>query len=389
MYPVYAKWVQSHRDLPIKLNQWCNVVRWEFKHPQPFLRTREFLWQEGHTAWATREEAVDEVYKILELYAAVYEKLLAMPVVRGKKTEKEKFAGGDFTTTVEAFIAASGRGLQGATSHHLGQNFSKMFDISFEDPKEPSRREFAHQNSWGLSTRTIGALCLAHGDNVGLILPPRVCAVQVIIVPCGITAKSTDEDKKNLSDKCDSYVALFKDAGLRVKCDDRDNYTPPWKFNHWELKGVPVRMELGPRDLAKKQFIAVRRDTSEKLTFKESEAVEKVTELLEKIQDNLYQKASKELEEHLKLSHDWDEFCSLLDQKNIIQIPFCGDIKCEETIKKDSARDQDAEPGAPSMGAKSLCIPMKQPQELPEGTKCLHPSCQNEAIYYCLFGRSY
>ncbi|XP_071834022.1 bifunctional glutamate/proline--tRNA ligase-like [Apostichopus japonicus] len=389
MYPVYSKWVQSHRDLPIKLNQWCNVVRWEFKHPQPFLRTREFLWQEGHTAWATREEAVDEVYKILELYAAVYEKLLAMPVVRGRKTEKEKFAGGDFTTTVEAFIVASGRGLQGATSHHLGQNFSKMFDISFEDPNEPNKREFAHQNSWGLSTRTIGALCLAHGDNVGLILPPKVACVQVIIVPCGITVKSTDEDKKAINDKADSYIALFKAADIRVKCDDRENYSPPWKFNHWELKGVPVRMEIGPRDISKNQFVAVRRDTSEKLIFKEAEAVEKIGNLLEDIQSSLYNKASKELQEHKKLSHDWDEFCTLLDQKNIIQIPFCGDIKCEETIKKDSARGQDAEPGAPSMGAKSLCIPMKQPQELPEGTKCLHPECSNKAKYYCLFGRSY
>lgn len=194
MYPIYAKRVQSHRDLPIKLNQWCNVVRWEFKHPTPFLRTREFLWQEGHTAYATKDEATTEVYQILDFYRRVYEDLLAIPVVPGQKTEKEKFAGGDFTTTVEAYIKAAGRAIQGATSHHLGQNFSKMFDISFEDPVNGKDKLYAYQNSWGITTRTIGVMIMVHGDDKGLIVPPKVARYQAVIVPCGAT--KTDEDRK-------------------------------------------------------------------------------------------------------------------------------------------------------------------------------------------------
>ncbi|CAF5195712.1 unnamed protein product, partial [Rotaria magnacalcarata] len=178
MYPAYAKWIQSHRDLPLKLNQWNNVVRWEFKNPQPFLRTREFLWQEGHTAWATEKEAADEVYEILDLYARVYTDLLAIPVIKGRKTEKEKFAGADWTTTIEGYIAASGRGIQAATSHHLGQNFSKMFDITFEDPQTQTK-QYVYQNSWGLTTRTIGVMTMIHGDNKGLVLPPRIAKYQI------------------------------------------------------------------------------------------------------------------------------------------------------------------------------------------------------------------
>ncbi|XP_078001176.1 bifunctional glutamate/proline--tRNA ligase-like [Glandiceps talaboti] len=389
MYPAYAKWVQSHRDLPIRLNQWCNVVRWEFKHPQPFLRTREFLWQEGHTAWANREDAVEEVYTILDYYSKVYEELLAIPVVKGQKTEKEKFAGGDFTTTVEAYISASGRAIQGATSHHLGQNFSKMFDITFEDPGQPSKHQYVHQNSWGLTTRTIGVLCMVHGDNQGLVLPPRVAGVQTIIVPCGITATLAEEDKNALMDKCQEYVKLFSSADIKAKADYRDNYSPGWKFNHWELKGVPVRIELGPRDMKKKQFVAVRRDTGEKITLPEEGATQKIKSLLDDIQVSLYKKAKKERDEHLKVATNWNDFCSFLDQKNLIMAPFCGEIPCEERIKKDSARDQDIEPGAPSMGAKSLCYPFDQPAEVTDTTICVYPDCNNKAIKYCMFGRSY
>ncbi|XP_071963572.1 bifunctional glutamate/proline--tRNA ligase-like [Antedon mediterranea] len=389
MYPAYAKWIKSHRDLPLKMNQWCNVVRWEFKHPQPFLRTREFLWQEGHTAWADREGAVEEVYTILELYADVYEKLLAIPVVRGRKTEKEKFAGGDFTTTVEAFISASGRAIQGATSHHLGQNFSKMFDITFEDPKMPSNHLHVYQNSWGLTTRTIGVMCMVHGDNTGLVLPPRVACVQVVLVPCGITAKTTEEEKAALQKKCQQYVDSFIDKDIRAKGDFRDNYSPGWKFNHWELKGVPIRVEVGPRDMKNQQFVAVRRDTGEKQTFKENEAISSITNLLETIHTSMYNKAGEELTNHLKVVTKWDEFCKSLDNKNLIQAPFCGCIPCEEKIKKDSARDLDVEPGAPSMGAKSLCFPFKQPAEVTADTKCIHPDCGKAAVSYCMFGRSY
>ncbi|XP_037261919.1 bifunctional glutamate/proline--tRNA ligase isoform X5 [Falco rusticolus] len=387
MYPVYAKWVQSHRDLPIKLNQWCNVVRWEFKHPQPFLRTREFLWQEGHTAFATYEEAAEEVMQILDLYAQVYEDLLAIPVVKGRKTEKEKFAGGDYTTTVEAFISASGRAIQGATSHHLGQNFSKMFEIVFEDPKKPGEKQFAYQNSWGITTRTIGVMTMIHGDNMGLVLPPRVACVQVVIIPCGITNSLSEEDKEALLKKCNEYRNRLLGVNIRVRADLRDNYSPGWKFNHWELKGVPVRVEVGPRDMKSQQFVAVRRDTGQKLTFSEHEAEDRLKQVLEEIHANLYNRASEDLKSHMVVANTMEDFQKELDSGKIVQIPFCGEIECEDWIKKTTARDQDLEPGAPSMGAKSLCIPFQPLHELQCGARCV---CgKNPAKFYTLFGRSY
>ncbi|XP_071595793.1 bifunctional glutamate/proline--tRNA ligase isoform X7 [Heliangelus exortis] len=387
MYPTYAKWVQSHRDLPIKLNQWCNVVRWEFKHPQPFLRTREFLWQEGHTAFATYEEAAEEVLQILDLYARVYEDLLAIPVVKGRKTEKEKFAGGDYTTTVEAFISASGRAIQGATSHHLGQNFSKMFEIVFEDPKKPGEKQFAYQNSWGLTTRTIGVMTMIHGDNMGLVLPPRVACVQVVIIPCGITNTLSEEDKDALLKKCNEYHKRLLSVNIRVRADLRDNYSPGWKFNHWELKGVPVRVEVGPRDMKSQQFVTVRRDTGQKVTFSEHEAEGRLKQILEEIQANLYSRASEDLKSHMVVANTMEDFQKELDSGKIVQIPFCGEIECEDWIKKTTARDQDLEPGAPSMGAKSLCIPFQPLRELQSGTRCI---CgKNPAKFYTLFGRSY
>ncbi|XP_062427785.1 bifunctional glutamate/proline--tRNA ligase isoform X4 [Rhea pennata] len=387
MYPAYAKWVQSHRDLPIKLNQWCNVVRWEFKHPQPFLRTREFLWQEGHTAFATYEEAAEEVMQILDLYAQVYEELLAIPVVKGRKTEKEKFAGGDYTTTVEAFISASGRAIQGATSHHLGQNFSKMFEIVFEDPKKPGEKQFAYQNSWGLTTRTLGVMTMIHGDNMGLVLPPRVACVQVVIIPCGITNSLSEEDREALLKKCNEYRNRLLSVNIRVRADVRDNYSPGWKFNHWELKGVPVRVEVGPRDMKNQQFVAVRRDTGQKLTFSEREAEDKLKQILEEIHANLYNRASEDLKSHMVVANTMEDFQKELDSGKIVQIPFCGETECEDWIKKTTARDQDLEPGAPSMGAKSLCIPFQPLSELQCGAKCV--CSKNPAKFYTLFGRSY
>ncbi|XP_027497129.1 bifunctional glutamate/proline--tRNA ligase isoform X3 [Corapipo altera] len=387
MYPSYAKWVQSHRDLPIKLNQWCSVVRWEFKHPQPFLRTREFLWQEGHTAFATYEEAAEEVLQILDLYAQVYEDLLAIPVVKGRKTEKEKFAGGDYTTTLEAFISASGRAIQGATSHHLGQNFSKMFEIVFEDPKKPGEKQFAYQNSWGLTTRTIGVMTMVHGDNMGLVLPPRVACIQVVIIPCGITNSLSEEDRGALLKKCNEYRSRLHSVKIRVRTDLRDNYSPGWKFNHWELKGVPVRVEVGPRDMKSQQFVAVRRDTGQKLTLSEHEAEDKLKQILEEIHANLYSRASEDLKSHMVVANNMEDFQKALDSGNIVQIPFCGEIECEDWIKKTTARDQDLEPGAPSMGAKSLCIPFQPLCELQRGERCV---CgKNPAKFYTLFGRSY
>uniref|UniRef100_A0A8D3E043 Prolyl-tRNA synthetase n=1 Tax=Scophthalmus maximus TaxID=52904 RepID=A0A8D3E043_SCOMX len=377
MYPAYAKWVQSHRDLPIKLNQWCNVVRWEFKHPQPFLRTREFLWQEGHSAFATQEEAAEEVLQILDLYARVYEELMAIPVVKGRKTEKEKFAGGDYTTTVEAFISASGRAIQGATSHHLGQNFSRMFEIMFEDPKRPGEKQLAFQNSWGITTRTIGVLTMVHGDNMGLVLPPRVACVQIVIIPCGITASLPEEEKE----------ALLLAAGIRVKSDLRDNYSPGWKFNHWELKGVPIRLEVGPKDMQQRQCVAVRRDSGAKVTIPEAEVETKLPAMLEDIQSSMYKKASNDLKTHMVAAETMEQFQKELDQGKIVQIPFCGDIDCEDCIKKTTTKDQDLEPGAPSMGAKSLCIPFSPLKTLQPGQACVN--CKQPAKYYTMFGRSY
>ncbi|KAI4469093.1 prolyl-trna synthetase [Holotrichia oblita] len=389
MYPTYAKWIQSYRDLPIKLNQWNNVVRWEFKHPQPFLRTREFLWQEGHTAYAIEEDAKKEVVVILDLYAKIYTDLLAIPVIKGRKTEKEKFAGGNYTYTVEAFVSASGRAIQGATSHHLGQNFSKIFDIIYEDP-ETKEKKYIYQNSWGLTTRTIGVMIMVHADNQGLVLPPRVASVQIVIVPCGISVNLSDEDRNKLQDACYQLEKELNDADVRVKGDYRDNYSPGWKFNHWELKGVPIRIELGPKDIKTQQLVAVRRDTGDKITIKRSTAVADLKKLLEDIQFNLYTKASKDLLSHTVVTTQWSEFVSALDKKNIIVSPFCGQIPCEDNIKKDSTRDDaDADPNAPSMGAKSLCIPDEQPAPIKDSDKCIHPACKNKPLFYALFGRSY
>ena len=243
MYPFFKKWIRSHRDLPLKLNQWCNVVRWEFKYPTPFIRSREFLWQEGHTAHASDEEAFEMVMTILNLYRTVYEDLLAVPVVPGRKTEAEKFAGGHITTTVEAFVHGSGRSVQGATSHHLGQNFGKMFHIDYED--QDARKCIPYQTSWGLTTRTIGVMVMTHSDDKGLVLPPRVAPKQAVIIP--IVSKKCGMDE--IGPFCAAMKAAMKAAGVRVELDDRLHYKPGWKYNHWEQKGVPLRLEIGPRDL--------------------------------------------------------------------------------------------------------------------------------------------
>ncbi|XP_044264891.1 bifunctional glutamate/proline--tRNA ligase [Tribolium madens] len=388
MYPAYAKWIQSYRDLPVKLNQWNNVVRWEFKHPQPFLRTREFLWQEGHTAYALKEDADEEVKTILDLYATIYTDILAIPVIKGRKTEKEKFAGGDYTLTVEAFVSASGRAIQGATSHHLGQNFSKMFEIVYEDP-ETQEKKYVYQNSWGITTRTIGVMIMVHADNKGLVLPPRAASVQVVLVPCGVTVGLSEQARNDLQASCDNLEAELRNSGIKVKGDYRNNYSPGWKFNHWELKGVPIRVELGPKDIEKKQIVAVRRDTGEKITLPRETAIEKLQNLLDDIQKSLLQKAAKDMKSHTILLKDWSQFAASLDKKNMILAPFCGEISCEDRIKAESARDDDVEPGAPSMGAKSLCIPLEQPASIQDSDKCIHPACKKKPLFYTLFGRSY
>jgi len=396
MYAAYADWVQSHRSLPIKLNQWCSVVRWEVKQTTPFLRTREFLWQEGHTAFAEKEPAEAEVLAILELYARVYEELLAVPVVRGTKTKAETFPGADYTTTVEAFIPATGRAIQGATSHHLGQNFSKMFEINFQDPKDPTGQsiEYAYQNSWGLTQRTIGVMVMVHGDDKGLVLPPYVAGIQVVMVPVGIKATSTEEEKKTLAEVSKDYEKKLSAAGVRVLLDDDNSVSPGWKFNQWEMKGVPLRIELGPQDISKGQFMMAKRnvlDPKEKVVGKHESMVEDVQRTLQQIHEELYSKSLSERDSRMATINEWEDFSPSLNAGSLVLVPFCGDPECEDQIKEKSKEEaQEVEvAGGLKMGAKSLCVPHEEKYKKNCPNKCIYPDCLRGNIFRTLFGRSY
>lgn len=365
------------------------------------MRTREFLWQEGHTAHLTESAAREEVLQILDWYADIYKELLAVPVVKGQKTEKEKFAGGLYTTTVEGYIPATGRGIQGGTSHGLGQNFSKMFNITVEDPTaKPNEKKpplYVWQNSWGLSTRCLGVMVMIHGDNKGLVLPPRVAEIQTIIVPVGITAKTTDEEREKLYAEIDGLVAVLAAAGVRVESDKRDGYSPGWKFAEWEKRGVPLRIELGPNESAGHFVSTARRDIlgkEGKGTIPIPELGTAVPALLETIQHDMYKRADDEFKSHRKLITNWDDFVPALNQKNVCLIPHCLTEECEDQIKDMSARKAEEDSGeaedakAPSMGAKSLCIPFEQPEGLEPGvTKCTNPQCNRLAEKWCMFGR--
>ncbi|KMZ75640.1 Proline--tRNA ligase [Zostera marina] len=372
MYPYFSKWIRGHRDLPLKLNQWCNVVRWEFSNPTPFIRSREFLWQEGHTAFATKDEADQEVLDILELYRRIYEEYLAIPVVKGKKSELEKFAGGLYTTSVEAFIPNTGRGVQGATSHCLGQNFAKMFQIVFED--ENREKALAWQNSWAYSTRTIGVMIMVHGDDKGLVLPPRVAAVQIIVIP----VPYKDANTEAIYDACTSTVNTLTEAGFRVKSDLRDNYSPGWKYSHWEMKGVPLRIEIGPKDLANKQVRVVRRDNGAKQDISTEGLVMNVKEILHNVHDNMYNTAKQKRDTCVKIINTWEEFVVALSEKKLILAPWCD----EEEVEKDVKTRTKGEMGA----AKTLCTPFDQPR-LPEGTLCF--ASGKPAKKWTYWGRSY
>merc|ERR1719189_1300408 len=400
MYPAYSKWIQNYRDLPLKINQWCNVVRWEFSCPTPFIRSREFLWQEGHCVHATKEEAEVEVLDILELYAQVYEDLLCIPVIKGKKTEKEKFAGGYYTTTVEAFVAATGRAIQGATSHCLGQNFAKMFNISFQDEKNQKRIPW--QTSWGLTTRTIGVMVMVHGDDKGLVLPPRVAPTQVVIIPIPPPNKKDDNEWNKKRDEivqfCKKVENELVQCGLRVFTDDSDNNTPSWKYNHWELKGVPLRVEIGPRDMSKQQVTVVRREQinekNSKVSIARDGVGQQVTKILISMQADMLRKATVKRDSLIQKVTTWDEFMKVLDQGKFPLAPWCGTVESEEKIKFLSAEasggDEVLAEGETTMklsgAAKSLCLPFDQP-ELPNGTKCVITG--KPAIAWCLYGRSY
>ncbi|KAF2405240.1 prolyl-tRNA synthetase [Trichodelitschia bisporula] len=399
MYHDFHNKIQSHRDLPLKRNQWNNVVRWEFRNPMPFIRSREFLWQEGHTAHLTEEEAGKEVLQILDYYTGVYEELLAVPVVKGRKTVNEQFPGAYYTTTIEGFIPGTGRGIQAATSHCLGQHFAKMYDITVEDPNakkdsgEAPSKLHVWQNSWGLTTRSIGVMMLIHGDDKGAVIPPRVAEIQAIIIPVGVTAKASEADKAALYGTVKDIADKLRAAGVRVDTDLREHYNAGWKFNDWELRGVPLRIEFGPKDMAKGVIATARRDTGEKSTIKIDDVAEGVPKLLETMQAEMLARARKEYDEHRKSITLWDEILPALNGKNVVLIPHCLGGDCADAIKDETAALQKAagaqeDARAPSMGAKSLCIPFEQP-ELAAGTKCLRPACGQDAQKWVQFGRSY
>eukprot|EP00918_Siedleckia_nematoides_P037718 GHVU01081799.1.p1 GENE.GHVU01081799.1~~GHVU01081799.1.p1 ORF type:complete len:708 (+),score=189.62 GHVU01081799.1:223-2346(+) len=385
MYPAFHKWIRSHRDLPLKLNQWTSVVRWEFSQPTPFIRTREFLWNEGHTAHATDDEATEMTLTIIDLYRRVYEDLLAVPVIPGTKSEKEKFAGGKMTTTVEAFVPNTGRGVQAATSHHLGDNFSKMFKIEYED--EHLQRQRVHQTSWAITTRSIGVMVMVHGDNKGVVVPPRVAEHQAVLLPIFYS----DGDLAGVQTRCREIATDLRAAGIRVTVDDRINYTPGYKFNHWELMGTPLRLEVGPKDMEKQQVKCVRRDTGTKSFLSWEGLGAAVQRELDAMHDNLLAQARKKFEDAIVKVSSWEEVLPVLAAKKVVMAPWCETPESEEWLKTETQRlllaaAQDGQ--APALGgsAKSLCMPFKQ-DPMPEGTVCFITG--KPATRWCLFGRSY
>ena len=334
---LYKNIIHSYRDLPKIYNQWCSVVRWE-KSTRPFLRSSEFLWQEGHTAHATAEDAQEETIRMLHVYEDFCREILAIPMVTGQKTEKEKFAGAEATYTMEALMH-DGKALQSGTSHNFGDGFAKAFEIQYTD--KDNKLSYVHQTSWGLSTRLIGAIIMVHGDDSGLVLPPAVAPTQVALIP--IQQKKHPE----VLEACDKLLAELTEAGLRAKTDDTDK-SPGFKFAEAEMRGIPVRVEIGPRDLEAGECVLVRRDTREKLTVKISEATAKITELMTVIRDDMYARAKAHLESHISDAHNYDEFLDMIETKpGFIRGMWCGDQACEDKIKEDTT-------------ATSRCMPFEQ-----------------------------
>lgn len=322
---MYSKWIQSYRDLPVLINQWANVMRWE-KTTRPFLRSSEFLWQEGHTAHASEEEAVEETMKMLSVYKEFAENCLAIPVLTGKKTEKEKFAGAVATFGMEAMMK-DGKSLQAGTSHYFGQNFAKAFDIKFLD--KDGAQKFVYTSSWGVSTRLIGALIMAHGDNRGLVLPPVVAPTQVVIVP--IAAK-----KEGVLSKCNEVKSLLEKEGIRVILDDTDN-SPGWKFNEWEMKGVPLRIELGPRDIENGNALLFRRDTLQKSECKLNDVAHSAKELLNIIQKEMLESARVRRDSKIVTADSLQGILQGVEKGNFVKAPWCGCRACEDKIKGETA----------------------------------------------------
>jgi prolyl-tRNA synthetase len=364
MYDSYARWLRSWRDLPIRINQWANVVRWETKATKLFLRSREFLWQEGHCVYETQADCDVEVELFLMEYKDLCEKLLAMPLLFGKKTEKEKFAGALYTMTIEAFMP-DGKAIQCGTSHNLGQGFAKAFGLSFQG--KDGEQKLPWQSSWGISTRLIGATIMLHSDNKGLVLPPNFAPNKVVIVPI-----LYDKVRDEILDRCTFIKESL--AEFNPLLDDREEYTPGWKFNEWELKGVPIRLEIGPKDLEADQVTLVMRDNREKQFIKIHDLAAVLPEMLEAMQKRMYDKAKEQLESSIVEVVDFNSFVKAIENKKIARTTFCGEPACEENIKEKSG------------GATSRCIPLGD-EEARSTTKCVH--CGKDAKWNVYFSKSY
>lgn len=331
-YSMFSKWISSYRDLPLKLNFWNSALRAEIKSTKPLIRNSEFLWQEGHTAHTDENEANGEVRMILDIYKMLIEEYLAIPTLSGFKTDKEKFVGAKYTTCLESAMA-DGKALQMATSHHLGQNFSKPFEIKFLD--KDTAEQYVWQTSWGVSWRIIGAIIMVHGDDKGLILPPKISPTQVIIVPI-----YKDESKTVVKQKAYELEQKLKDSQIRVQTDDRDEYTSGWKFNDWEMKGVPLRVNIGPRDIQENQVELIRRDTKERFYVKEKELVNQTLSFLEKIQSDMFDRAKNLLQENTRSATTLEELLSVLDATGgFVACSWCGKRECEDLVKEKTTAD--------------------------------------------------
>ncbi|MES2621068.1 MAG: proline--tRNA ligase [Bacteroidota bacterium] len=362
IWNTYKNWIQSYRDLPLLINQWANVVRWEMR-TRLFLRTAEFLWQEGHTAHSTQQEAIEETEKMLDVYATFAEKWMAMPVIRGKKTANERFAGAVDTYCIEAMMQ-DGQALQAGTSHYLGQNFAKAFEVQFLNKE--GKHEFVYATSWGVSTRLIGALIMAHSDDDGLVLPPLLAPIQVVIVPIG-----KGEDIKKIAEKLEPVIKELKTKGISVKFDDDDNKRPGFKFAEYELKGIPVRLAMGMRDYEAGTVEVARRDTKQK-SSQPFEGIGKYIEnLLNEIQENIFNKAKTFRDNNIREVNSWDEFLVAIEQPGFISAHWDGTSETEEKIKE-------------ATKATIRCIPVNNPQQ--EG-KCVFSG--NESRERVIFARAY
>jgi len=362
MYPSYSKWIRSWRDLPLKYNQWNNVIRWEFKNPIPFLRTREFLWNEGHTVFATKREAEKEAMPIINIYKKILEEYMAIPNLIGKKTDKEKFAGAEYTITLECYLP-NGKVVQGPDFHHDGQNFSKAYNIQFKDEK--GEEQYAWQNTWAISTRMLGIMFALHSDNKGLIIPPKIAPNKIVIIPIKF-----EKDKKILNEVKEILKTLSK---YNTILDDRTEITPGYKFNEWELKGIPIRIEIGPNDLAKKEVVIVRRDNGKKISVKIKNLKKEIDRELEDMQKSLFRKASNLLQTALDKSETLKDAIKKIKEKKIVLVPLKNSVEVEDILKEKTG------------GAKTLNRPLKQPQI--KGKKCIVSG--KPADYWVYVGKSY